>query len=171
MPLLTNDLWRAQPSSGIDSANRENNFELVAFVYMPEHVHILVFPVDEKPDIGRYLASIKQPLSHFVHQQLEEIKSPLLDKLMVRERPGKVCFRFWQEGPGYDRNLYSRKAIESSIEYIHQNPVRRKLCRQAVNWPWSSSRYFYAEPKKQQYCQLPYVHGLRPEMLDHDEYR
>jgi putative transposase len=149
----------------------ENNFELIAFVYMPEHVHMLVFPLDEKPDIGSYLAAIKQPLSLFVHQQLEEAKSSLLDKLMVRERPGKVCFRFWQEGPGYDRNLYSTEAIEASIAYIHQNPVRRDLCHQAVTWPWSTARYYYAEPTKQQYSQLPYVHGLRPQMLDRDEYR
>ncbi|MDX1926108.1 MAG: transposase [Pirellulaceae bacterium] len=102
-PLLTNDLWRIELSRCIDQANQTHQFELTAFVYMPEHLHLLVFPLTTQPDIGRYLAAIKQPLSSFVHSCLKDAKSPLPEKLTVRERPGKRCFRFWQEGPGFDR--------------------------------------------------------------------
>ncbi len=48
-------------------ANQTHQFELSAFVYMPEHLHLLVFPLTMQPDIGRYLAAIKQPVSSFVH--------------------------------------------------------------------------------------------------------
>ena len=40
MPLLTNDLWRAELSRCIDQANQPHLFELAAFVYMPEHLHL-----------------------------------------------------------------------------------------------------------------------------------
>ena len=43
--------------------------------------------------------------------------SPLLNRLTIRERPGQTCFRFWQEGPGFDRNLFTLKAIEAAIDY------------------------------------------------------
>ena len=64
-----------------------------------------------------------------------------MEQLTVRERPGKFCFRFWQEGPGFDRNIFTPQAIEASINYIHENPVKRGLCKRAVDWKWSSARF------------------------------
>src|SRR5262249_36637078 len=66
---------------------------------------------------------------------------PLLGELTVRERPGKHCFRFWQEGAGFDRNLFSPAAIAASINYIHLNPVKRGLCERAIDFKWSSARF------------------------------
>jgi putative transposase len=106
------------------------------------------------------LARIKQPFSKQIKERLIERQSPLLWKLTVRERPGKECFRFWQEGPGFDRNLFSPDAIESCLEYIHHNPVNRGLCRCAVDWKWSSARYYHAVPARQQYPNLPRINGL-----------
>ncbi|MEX0724922.1 MAG: hypothetical protein WD065_01550, partial [Planctomycetaceae bacterium] len=85
---------------------------------------------------------------------------------MVQERPGKLCFRYWQEGPGYDRNLFSREAILAAIDYIHENPVRRGLCRRAIDWRWSSIRYYLIDPPKQQFPGLPFVHGLSHDFVD-----
>src|SRR4030042_1952134 len=73
------------------------------------------------------LVAIKQPFSKSIRQILSEDCTPLLDRLMVRERPGKTCFRFWQEGPGFDRNLFSPEVIASSLGYIHNTPVQRGL--------------------------------------------
>jgi REP-associated tyrosine transposase len=39
-----------------------------------------------------------------------------VDRLSMRERPGKACFRFWQEGPGYDRNLNTPAFLEAAVE-------------------------------------------------------
>jgi putative transposase len=169
LPLLTNDCWRTELSNCIKQANEEFRFELVAFVYMPEHVHMLVLPQSDAPDIGSYLAQVKQPLSKFVKNKLEESNSTLLKRLTIRERPGKYCFRFWQEGPGFDRNLFSLKAIEASIDYIHLNPVARGLCPRATDWKWSSARYYLGLPAGQQHENLPFIHGLRPDVFDRDE--
>jgi putative transposase len=166
MPLLTNDHWLAKLSKCIDAANQQMAFELVAFVYMPEHLHLLVFPLDVEPDMGRYLAAIKKPLSDHVRQCLEQKEAPLLQKLTVRERPGKFCFRFWQEGSGFDRNIFTPKVVEASMSYIHKNPVERSLCRRSVDWKWSSARYYLDEPGKRQFANLPHIDGVRPEMLE-----
>ena len=53
-----------------------------------------------------------------------------------------MAFRFWQEGPGYDRNLNTCRAVEAAIDYIHLNPVRRGLCHRARDWRWSSARFY-----------------------------
>ena len=159
-PLLTRDDWRWRLSESLDEAGRAEQIDLVAFVYMPEHVHLLVLPRSPQPELGRYLARIKLPVSRHVKESLTADNSPLLDTLIVRERPGKTCFRFWQEGAGYDRNVFSRAAILASIDYLHANPVRRGLCERATDWPWSSARYYLGTPPRQQHSGLPNVHGL-----------
>lgn len=164
LPLLTNDDWRERLAQCINAANQDAGVELVAFVFMPEHVHLLIRPTASNPSLGRYLARIKQPFSKQIGEALKDHSSSLLHALTVRERPGKSCFRFWQEGPGFDRNLFSPKTISSSIDYIHSNPVKRGLCQRAIDWKWSSARFYLTEPPSQ-YTGLPFVHGLPAGMM------
>ncbi|HEY3395092.1 MAG TPA: transposase [Lacipirellulaceae bacterium] len=159
-PLLTNDAWRQQLARCIDAACDEFEMRLAAFVFMPEHVHVLVVPLNPEPAIDEYLARIKQPFSKWVKQQLTAAHSPLLSRLTVEERPGKRCFRFWQEGPGYDRNLSTPTVIEAVIEYIHMNPVRRGLVKRAARWKWSSASWYLLDAPRQQLSGLPFIHGL-----------
>lgn len=159
-PLLTNDDWREKLARTLDTAGRLEQFDLVAFVFMPEHLHILVNPRLREPDFGRYLARIKQPFSKQIKDVLVRSGSRLLRQLTVQERPNKTCFRFWQEGAGFDRNFFTPQAILAAIDYIHHNPVRRGLCEKAVDWQWSSARYHLLEPPRQQFAELPHIHGL-----------
>jgi putative transposase len=134
IPILTNNAWRAKLSECIDNACDELHCCLAAFVYMPEHVHLLVWGFAAKEEVSTFLSRVKQPLSSFVRADLAAAQSQLLTKLMVRERPGKTVFRYRQEGPGFDRNLYTMKAVQASLDYIHMNPVKRGLCLKARDW-------------------------------------
>jgi REP-associated tyrosine transposase len=159
MPLITNDAWRKLLCQSIDRAVESWSYRLVAFVLMPEHVHLLVLPTTKVVKVDRFLSAIKQPHSVRIKEILEENQSPLLERLTVQERPGKTSFRYWQEGPGYDRNLSTERAVLAAIHYIHENPVRRGLTRTAFDWKWSSARWYLsdagiADPD------LPRIHGL-----------
>ena len=164
-PLLTNDAWREKLSRSIDRAMVGHVFWLVAFVYMPEHVHLLVFPTDPQSEVEKLLYAVKRPYSYRIKQLLIQAKSPLLERLTVQERPGKMVFRYWQAGPGYDRNLSTPEAVASSIEYIHLNPVRRGLVVDPLQWRWSSCR-FYASDGKEHDPALPEIHPLPAEFWD-----
>lgn len=166
LPLLSNDELRARLASCINEAGQQTGIELSAFVFMPEHVHLLVAPTTSNPDLGRYLALVKQPFSKFVKQHLIALKSPLVERLTVRERPGTTCFRFWQEGPGFDRNLNTARSIEAAIDYIHRNPARRDLTTCAVDWKWSSARWYLLDPPRQHFPGLPLISGLPTGTLD-----
>ena len=41
LPLLTNNAWRREFARAIDEAGATYQLQLVAFVFMPEHVHLL----------------------------------------------------------------------------------------------------------------------------------
>ena len=159
MPLLTNEVWRKLLCRSIERAVERWRFRLVAFVLMPEHVHLLVYSTITPVRIDGLLTSIKQPHSLRIKRILEAARSPLLTRLMVQERPGKVAFRYWQEGPGYDRNLSTEKAVLAAIDYIHLNPVRRHLVDVAADWKWSSAAW-YASDRQIVHADLPTIHGL-----------
>jgi len=124
LPLLTNETWLFMLSESIDLAMQRHGYSMVAFVYMPEHVHLLVFPQGTAAGIDQLLKAIKRPFSYRIKGLLEETESPLLRKLSIRQRPGVEAFRFWQEGPGYDRNLVTLETGSAAAAYIHLIPVR-----------------------------------------------
>ena len=164
-PLLTNDTWRAMLAESIDRATENHHYRLTAFVFMPEHVHFLIHPLPEAGKIDALLKAIKRPFSYRVKQLLLQSRSRLLARLTIRQRPGLTTFRFWQEGPGYDRNIMKASTILSSIDYLHNNPIRRGLVKTAIDWKWSSARFYLIDPP-QQYPNLPQVHSLPAEWLD-----
>ena len=121
MKLLTNDSWRGHLARSIDTATADEEFLLIAFVLMPEHVHLLVYPTRPEADaecISRFLGKVKRTCSASVKADLIASGSRLLQRLTVRERPGRSVFRFWQEGPGYNRNLNRAKAVLAAIDAI-----------------------------------------------------
>ena len=92
-------------------------------------------------------------------------RSPLLDRLTIRQRPNVTTFRYWQEGPGYDRNLTNPSTVLAAIDYLRHNPARRGLVKTAMDWKWSSARYYLLDPPKQ-HAGLPIVRSLPAEWLN-----
>ncbi len=48
---------------------------------------------------------------------------------------------FWQRR-FYDFNVWSRKKRIEKLDYMHFNPVKRKLIRHPRNWPRSSFSFY-----------------------------
>ena len=49
MPLLAKSRWRGMLSEAVDRALGRDRFCFVAFVYMPKHMHLLVWPTEPYP--------------------------------------------------------------------------------------------------------------------------
>jgi putative transposase len=111
------------------------------------------------------LFAIKRPYSYRIKVLLMEERSKLLETLTVRQRPGVMTFRYWPEGPGYDRNLTESPSIAAAIDYVHMNPVRRGLCERCTDWKWSSARYFL-ESQHPIDSDLPLLTPLHPDFLN-----
>jgi putative transposase len=158
-PLLTRDAWKRLFSQSTDAAGRTQGFNLVAFVFMPEHVHLLVCPALPTATVERYLFAVKRPFSFRVKQDLLATHDPLIGELTVQERPGKQAFRFWQEGPGYDRNVTCPDDAWVAAEYLHNNPVKRGLCASPEEWKWSSWRHYHL-PTVPPDPDLPVIQGF-----------
>ncbi|HEY7117221.1 MAG TPA: hypothetical protein VH475_11575, partial [Tepidisphaeraceae bacterium] len=65
-----------------------------------------------------------------------------LEHLAVPTSKAETEYRFWQAGGGYDRNIERVATAWNSVDYIHNNPVRRGLVRTPCEWEWSSARFY-----------------------------
>ena len=136
---LINDDVRLMLLTKWNEARRSQNFRIWAYVIMPEHVHLLLYPEDEHYNMAQILRLLKEPFSRWIVEHWRD-ESPHLLKAIEVERGERKVNRFWQEGGGYDRSLFSNEAIRKSIAYIEWNPVRRGLVDDPLDWPWSSAR-------------------------------
>jgi len=144
-------------ASAIQQAKTDLDYDLWAYVSMPEHVHLIVYPRRPVYDISDFLKRIKEPVSRQAVAYLKKTSPEWLEHLTVRLKNRKI-HRFWQAGRGFDRNITNAKTLLAAIDYIHMNPVRKGFCEQAGQWKWSSASWFDGAP----------LNGLRPDLIDVD---
>jgi putative transposase len=125
-------------ADAIDEARAEEQFALWAYVFMPEHVHLIVWPKRPNYDIRVLLQCIKEPVGRKAIKYMRANAPEWLPRITVR-RGDRLERRFWQAAGGFDRNAMEPATLLAMIEYIHANPVRRGLVSRAEEWKWSSA--------------------------------
>jgi putative transposase len=128
-------------ADSIESARRELEFALWAFVFMSEHAHLIIWPKQYRYDVSDIRREIKAPVGRQAIQYLAENSPEWLSRI-TRRRGKKTERLFWQSGGGYDRNITEPSTLKKEIDYIHMNPVRRGLVEHASAWRWSSAAWF-----------------------------
>ena len=136
-PYLSKDRACRYFVEAVTRARAKLPFHLWAYVVMPEHVHLLVWPCVEDLQIETLLMAVKQSVARRAISYLRR-ENPVGLELLSTGNP-KTPYAFWQDGPGYDRNVYSTGSLRRVVDYIHNNPVRRGLVELADDWPWSSA--------------------------------
>jgi putative transposase len=101
----------------LESTRKRYKFEVLGYVVMPEHVHLLVSEPESKP-LATALQALKLSVS--------KLSTP---------KP------FWQTRY-YDFNVYTHDKLVEKIKYMHRNPVTRGLVTNPEDWPHSSYRYY-----------------------------
>ena len=113
---------------------------MLAWVVMPEHIHLIVFP-ENAGAIPAFLRTLKRPFSRTLLDRWRSVDAPILPQL--RDRAGHP--HVWQPGGGYDRNVVGTELIEK-IRYVHRNPIDRGLSPDSVSWKWSSAATYAGRP-------------------------
>jgi len=140
LPLLSSDHAKSVFLQSLDEARKKHHFDVWAYVVMPEHVHLLVYPRNPIYSIDSFRKTVRQTTAKALLPCVRSEDPKMAERLRVLDNR----HRFWLRGKGFDRNLFSTKAIHAAIDYLHTNPVRRGLCENELDYPWSSAR-FYAE--------------------------
>jgi REP element-mobilizing transposase RayT len=108
-------------------------YRLLAWVVMPNHVHILVQPLP-----GWTLAAIVASWKKFTAARIADCR---------RHRGESIAPPIWHR-EYWDRYIRDERHYAQTIAYIHDNPVKAGLCATAHDWPWSSDARapYFARP-------------------------
>lgn len=106
-------------------------FEIVAFCILPDHIHIIMKPIDiyEYPKI---ITSIKYYFSKNFNVGVE---TPTYGYLNKGEK-GIFQRRY------YEHTIVSEKDFYTHVDYIHYNPVKHGYVNQVKEWEYSSFRKY-----------------------------
>jgi putative transposase len=116
LPYLASDKAKQVFTERLEKTRLKHEFEVIAYVVMPEHVHLLL---TEPPNVSLDVAlkSLKQETSRILKGNRDH---------------------FWQ-ARYYDFNVFTTRKIKEKIDYIHTNPVIRGLASEPEDWRWSSA--------------------------------
>ena len=127
-------------------AQAELDYALWAYVFMPDHVHLVVWPRRRDYDSSAFLKRVKEPVSRRAVATLKVEAPHWLPRIAVR-RGRRTEHHFWQPGRGHDRNIVCGRTLQAMLDYVHLNPVRKGFVERACDWKWSSAGWFFGEPK------------------------
>lgn len=126
----------------INDARNAHGFQLLGYVIMPEHVHLVLVPrINTRA--GPIIGDIKREASLLIHQLLNDNDSHLLHTFLV-VRNGVERFALWQRRC-FDHNCRTDEAVWTRVRYCHNNPVIRGLVDSPEKWRWGSYRWYYGE--------------------------
>jgi len=107
--VLANELAFAAFKAAIARLTKWN---VIAAILMPDHVHLLIAPVEREARVENASGAIKR----FMRQDLKAT---------------------WQWQPdSFDRLLRSDESAEQKWQYIRENPVRAGLVKESGDWSY-----------------------------------
>jgi REP element-mobilizing transposase RayT len=116
---LKDDRIAALAAEALERGEREYRlYERLAWVIMPNHVHVVMLPFRPLPEVMRWVKG-----------------STARSANLVLERTGKP---FWQYET-YDHCVRNTDELNRIVQYVEKNPVRAGLARAMEDWPWSSA--------------------------------
>ena len=116
----------------LDRIRGRHNIKLLAYVVMPEHVHLVLYP----PDLTRFGPTIGELKSKSASKILTKQLIELPSDCWIR-KDGRLRRAFWLPRC-YDHNCQDTETVIEKINYCHKNPVTRGLVDVPAQWPWSS---------------------------------
>lgn len=141
-PFLSKDRTCEWLADSIEKARSDLNFDLWAWVFMPDHAHLVIHPRNEIYDIAVIRRLIKEPAAQKAIKWSRNNSLEWLRKI-ERQRGDRLECLFWQSGGGYDRNITEGRTLMATIDYVHHNPVRKGLIANPQDWKWSSAAWYY----------------------------
>ena len=124
----------------LDQVRSRHSFRIVGYVVMPEHVHLLIDePSGNTP--SKVLQVLKQKVSRALRAKPSRVLQGQLPLAFLDAGANGNAAAFWQRR-FYDFNVWSAKKVKEKLEYMHANPVKRKLVTHPRDWPWSSWSHY-----------------------------
>ena len=130
----------------IDSLNFyrfQHNCKIFGYVIMPDHLHLLIYPIGESSVVSDFMRDFKRFTSGRISRQAElEGKKDWVTAFQESGEQTQLAEKkVWQDS-FWDQVIISDKFMREKLNYIHMNPVRAGLVDEPGKYPYSSYRNY-----------------------------
>ncbi len=143
------DAMKRVAVEGLRAIQEKFGICLVAYVVMPEHLHVVLYPHakgDDRPiPISKLWHIFKRHIGFHGKACLRDVwrrDGKLWSEPLNEWAQGGQGHQTVMETRGYDFNIDREETLLEKIEYCHKNPVTRGLVDHPKDWPWSSFRFY-----------------------------
>jgi REP element-mobilizing transposase RayT len=129
--------------------DRKYQVKTLAFVIMPNHVHVLLQLPESVKSLNTIMANGKRFMAYDLveqltsldqHEILNQLSAACTDKEIAKGQKHKVF------EPSFDaKPVYTLPFLHQKLDYIHRNPVSGKwnLCAEFTDYPHSSAAFYH----------------------------
>jgi putative transposase len=137
LPVFRTEAVKAITCQAIDQARHSCEFLLLAYVLMPDHLHLLTDSPRLPSEVLRHL---KGTIAHDVLEYLKQLGyHESLRKRRHEEWKRRHRYSLWEHESNVF-SVFSESVLMQKVNYMHQNPVREGLVERATDYRWSSAR-------------------------------
>ena len=140
LPLLQRPSVRTIVCSAISAATDQSSGSIAAYVIMPDHLHMLVH-LPEADSLHKFNKQWRGRSGRHVPKLLEEQGDWQTLSVLARHANGGCRYAFWKEQVRA-LAVWTPAKLQTFVDYIHGNPVRRGLVDDPCDWPHSSFRLY-----------------------------
>ena len=124
--------------------NKKYDAEIVAYVFMPNHIHLILF-FKNKMKLSEYMRDFKKFTSVAIRKLVEEDnRTELLKELRFEHREQKL--KVWEDRFD-DLFLITKKVLLIKLNYIHNNPVEKGWVAKPYQFKHSSASFYFNQTK------------------------
>ncbi len=122
--------------------------EVIAYVIMPNHVHLILYFENENFELNKIIGSGKRFIAYEFIKRLQSknnyaLLNILSNAVNIRDRKKGQLHKCFEES--FDaKAIYSDKFLKQKINYIHNNPVKGKwnLAKDFIEYKHSSASFY-----------------------------
>lgn len=122
MRYFDSDQARGVLLENIEKVRKAQDFDLIAYCIMPDHLHLLIKLPVERKDFSYLIREIKR-----------------LTTLEVRKSINNPTARIWQNR-FWEHTIRDEEDLQNHFDYIHFNPRKHGYVDDPIDWEWSSYR-------------------------------
>jgi putative transposase len=142
LPMFVSETACKIVTESLDFCHRQKGLRVNVYVIMPTHLHAILFHADFQAKaleqvVTDFRKSTGRQLADFCARHMPaSFQNVLLEHAgSDRER------RLWQR-TRHPVQIETENFWQAKIDYLHQNPVRKGLVREAEHWRFSSASYW-----------------------------
>ena len=133
--------------------SEEYDFDILGYVIMPDHVHLLLWwDKEKKPELnvskvmqGIKAGSARRIIDLMKHKGSEQVLRPTqIEYDGSKSHKRNLRYHIWQPG-FYDFNVHNEEKLLEKLNYMHNNPVKAGLVQSPSDYRWSSHNEHFKE--------------------------